>query len=143
VKNRILAGEPADMAIVLRSLLNDLSQAGKIANGSIIDLARSPVVLTVRAGAPKPDIGSVDAFKRTMLAADSIAYADPASGGLSGLYFAAALARLGIADQMKPKTKLVGPAKSGELVARFDDEAATYEPAPGDPYKTRPGRDDS
>jgi molybdate transport system substrate-binding protein len=54
VKNRILAGEPADVAIVLRSLLNDLSQAGKIANGSIIDLARSPVVLTVRAGAPKP-----------------------------------------------------------------------------------------
>jgi len=60
----------------------------------------------VRKGAAKPDISSADAFKRAMLAAKSIAYPDPAGGGASGIYVASLLERLGIAAEMKPKTKL-------------------------------------
>jgi molybdate transport system substrate-binding protein len=65
----------------------------------------------VRKGAAKPDISSVDAFKRSMLAARSIAYPDPAGGGASGIYVASLLERLGIAVEMKPKTKLFPPAE--------------------------------
>jgi molybdate transport system substrate-binding protein len=65
----------------------------------------------VRKGAAKPDISSADAFKRSMLAARSITYPDPAGGGASGIYMASLLERLGIAGQMKPKTKLSTSAK--------------------------------
>ena len=61
-------------------------------------MASSPVAIAVRAGAAKPDIGTADALKRSVLAAKSIVYADPAKGGTSGVYFAKALERLGIAD---------------------------------------------
>ena len=66
-----------------------------------------------RPGAPKPDISSVEAFKRALLAAKSVAYIDPASGGSSGIYVAGLLDKLGIADQVKPKAKL----KQGGYVA--------------------------
>jgi len=117
VKKRISAGETADVVIVLKSLLDDLLKEGKIVSGSTRDIARSSVVLTVRVGAPKPDINSVAAFKKAMFAASSIAFTDPTSGGLSGKYFAAALTRLGIADLLKPKIKLVGPEAASKLVA--------------------------
>lgn len=117
VKRRIAAGEAADVVIVLKSLLDDLVNERKVVSGSTRDVARSSVVLTVRAGAPKPDIGSVEAFEKTMFGAASIAFTDPTSGGLSGKYFAAALERLGIANQLKPKIKLVGPEAASKLVA--------------------------
>ena len=65
----------------------------------------------MRKGAAKPDISSADAFKRSMLAARSIAYPDPAGGGASGIYVASLLERLGIAAEMKPKTKLSSSAE--------------------------------
>lgn len=117
VKRRISAGESADTVILLKSLLYELIKEGKIVDGSARDVARSSVVLTVRAGASKPDISSVETFKKAMFAASSIAFTDPTSGGLSGKYFAAALARLGIAESLKPKIKLVGPEAASKLVA--------------------------
>ena len=77
---------------------------GRIAAGTIADITRSSVGLAVRAGAPKPDIATVEAFKQALLNARSIAYSD----GPSGAYIAALLERLGIADAMKSKTKLTG-----------------------------------
>jgi hypothetical protein len=66
----------------------------------------------VRKGGTKPDLASVDGFKRSLLAAKSIAYVDPSSGGASGIYIASLLERLGITAEMKPKTKLSPPAEA-------------------------------
>jgi molybdate transport system substrate-binding protein len=85
-------------------------------------VAGTPVSVVARAGAPKPDISSVDAFKHTLLAARSIVYADPAKGGASGVYFARVLDRLGLAEQLKGKTILVPGAQAAEVVARGDAE---------------------
>lgn len=117
VQRRVSAGESVDVVIVLKSLLDELVSGNKVVRGSTRDIARSSVVLTVRTGAPKPDISSVATFKQAMFSSSSIAFTDPTSGGLSGKYFAAALQRLGIAEQLKPKIKLVGPEAASKLVA--------------------------
>ena len=80
--------------------------------------------MAVRKGAPKPDISSPDALKRTLLAAKSISYVDPASGGASGIHFAKVLDRLGIANEMKSKTVFhpKTPAEVGVLVANGEAE---------------------
>ena len=65
------------------------------------------VGVVVKEGAPKPDISSVDAFKKTLLAAKSVAYIDPAAGGSSGIYVAGLLDKLGVAADVKPKAKLI------------------------------------
>ena len=110
-------GAAFDIALLPRPELDDLVQAGKIAAGSQSDMTRSAVGLAVREGAPNPDIGSVAAFTKALQQARSIAYSD----GPSGLYIAALLERLGIADEMKPKTKLTsGPV--AELVANGEAE---------------------
>src|SRR5947199_176984 len=106
VADRVQKGEAAD--IVLSSVpMNDRLQAqGKVVAGARVIIAKVGVGAFVRKGAAKPNISSADAFKRSMLAARSIAYPDPAGGGASGIYVASLLERLGIAAEMKPKTKL-------------------------------------
>src|SRR5205814_9880111 len=79
--------------------------------GSGVSIAKVGVGAFVRKGTAKPDISSADEFKRSMLAAKSIAYPDPAGGGASGIYVASLLDRLGIAVEMKPKTKLFPPTE--------------------------------
>jgi molybdate transport system substrate-binding protein len=108
--------------ILSRAALDDLQVQGKAMPGSIVNLASSYVAIGMRAGAAKPDIGSADALKRTLLAAKSIVYADPAKGGASGVYFAKVLDRLGITEQMKSKTILVPGAQAAEVVARGEAE---------------------
>jgi molybdate transport system substrate-binding protein len=117
---RIRGGESADVTILPKPRMDELDQAGKILPGSTANFASASVGVAVRAGAPKPDISSPDALKRSLLAAKSISYADPAKGGVSGVQFAHVLERLGIADEIKPKTKLGGP----DLAARGDVEIA-------------------
>jgi molybdate transport system substrate-binding protein len=78
--------------------------------------------LAIRAGAPKPDISTAEALKKTLLNAKSIVYADPAKGGASGVYFAHVIDQLGIADQLKSKTILVSGAQSAEMVAKGEAE---------------------
>jgi molybdate transport system substrate-binding protein len=121
-KKRILAGERADVIILTRAMMEDLAKQGKLAADSIANVAGTPVSVVARAGAPKPDISSVEAFKQTLLTARSISYADPAKGGLSGVVTARAIEHLGIADQMKAKTILVPGAQSPELVAKGEVE---------------------
>jgi molybdate transport system substrate-binding protein len=120
-KKRILAGETADVIILTRGMMDDLQKQSKFA-GDLVKVAGTSVALAVRAGAPKPDIGTVDALKNALLAARSIVYADPAKGGLSGVAFARALDQLGIAEQIKPKTILVPGAQSADLVAKGEAE---------------------
>jgi len=103
VKRRIEGGEAFDVAIVTPPMIADLVKQGKIAAGTSADIARTGLGVAIRAGAAKPDIGTVDAFRRTLLDAKSVAYNKE---GQSGLYMAGLMERLGIAEQMKVKTKL-------------------------------------
>ncbi len=122
IRKRMLEGETADVIILSRPVMDELGKQDKFAPGSIVNIAGTAVALTVRAGAPKPDIGTVEALKQTLLAAKSIVYADPAKGGASGVYFAKVIDRLGIADQLKTKTILVPGAQSADLVAKGEAE---------------------
>jgi molybdate transport system substrate-binding protein len=117
LKKAIEDGALCDVAVLPRPELDDLVEQGAIASGSTADASRSAVGLAARAGAPKPDIGSTDALRRVLLRARSFAYSD----GPSGAYTAALLEKLGIAEQMRPKTRLTsGPV--AELVASGEAE---------------------
>jgi molybdate transport system substrate-binding protein len=110
---RIESGEPFDVAVLTPVAVDHLAARGALVMGSRTNVARVGVGVMVRAGAPAPEIGSVEAFKQALLAAKSIAYIDPESGGTSGIYVARLLDRLGIADQIRPKARL----KKGGYVA--------------------------
>ena len=110
LKARIEGGESFDLAILTPALLDDLVKQGKAAAGSQAAIARTGLGLMVRAGAPKLDLSSVDAFKRTLLAAKSLTYV-PA--GASGVAFMATAKQLGIASALESKTKT---AASGDEV---------------------------
>ena len=124
MKKRVLDGESADVILITRPMLEELQKQNKLAADSLVDVAGTPVAVAARAGAPKPDISTVDALKRTLLAAKSVAYSDPAKGGVSGVHFARVIERLGIAEQMKPKTILVSGALAPEVVAKGEAELA-------------------
>lgn len=121
---RIKAGESADLAILTGSAMDELAKLGKLASGSRVDLARSGVGVAVRAGAAKPDIKSVEAFKRTLLDTKSIAYT---TTGASGIYFAGLIERLGIAEQVKAKARRPAGGAAGELVAKGEAEMAVQQ----------------
>lgn len=119
IPSRLGRGEPADIVILAAPALDELIQAGKVVPGSRVDLVRSSIGMAVRAGAPKPDIGTVDALKRTLLSAKSIAYSDSASG----VYLSHDLfQRLGIADQIAAKCQRIASEPVGAAVARGDAE---------------------
>jgi molybdate transport system substrate-binding protein len=101
LQKRIAAGETYDLIIMAGPAIDDFIKSGTIVPGSRVDLAKSGVGVGVRAGAPKPDIGSTEAFKKTLLAAKTIGY----STGPSGVYVTGLFQRLGIADQIKGKLK--------------------------------------
>ena len=111
IMDRFQKGEAADIVISAAPLTDQLQAQGKVVAGSRVVIAKVGVGVFVRKGAAKPNISSADAFKRSMLAAKSIAYPDPAGGGASGIYVASLLERLGIAMEMKPKTKLFPPTE--------------------------------
>ncbi|MBV8243305.1 MAG: substrate-binding domain-containing protein [Hyphomicrobiales bacterium] len=96
---RIEAGEAFDLAVLTPKTVDDLAKEGKLVPGSRANLARVGVGVVVKDGTPKPDIGSVAAFKQALLAAKSVAYIDPAAGGSSGIYVAGLLDKLGIAGE--------------------------------------------
>jgi molybdate transport system substrate-binding protein len=103
VKKQIESGEAFDVAILTSDVIDDLAKAGKIAAGTRTEIARCGIGIGVRAGAAKPDIKTVDALKKTLLAAKSITYAQD---GASRTYILQMEDKLGIADAMKAKTIL-------------------------------------
>ena len=112
---RLARGEAADVVILDGGAADELAKRGLVRADSKIELARSLIGMVVRAGAAKPDIGSVEALRTTLLAAHSIAYSDSGSGTyLSTMLFP----RLGIADQIAPKSRKVRGPPSGEPVAQ-------------------------
>src|SRR5581483_5110888 len=122
LKLRISDGEADDVAILIRPMMEDLLTQGKLAAGSLVNVGGTPIAIAIRAGAPRPDIGTVDALKHTLIAAKSISYADPAKGGASGVYFAKVVEKLGLTDELKAKTILVPGAQAPELVAKGEAE---------------------
>jgi molybdate transport system substrate-binding protein len=98
---RLAAGESYDLLIMSAPSIDEHIKSGKVAAGSRVDLAKSGVGVGVKAGAPKPDISTTEALKKTLLAAKSIGY----STGPSGVYMIGLFQRLGIADEVKPKLK--------------------------------------
>lgn len=112
VQERITAGERYDVIIMVDSAIDDYITSGKVVAGSRVDIARASIGVGVRAGLPKPDIGSADALKKALLDAKSIAY----STGPSGDYVIGLFQRLGIADALRPKLKQVPTTM---LVANF------------------------
>jgi molybdate transport system substrate-binding protein len=122
IRKNILDGEAADVVILTRLMMEELQKQDKIMPGSLVNVGGTAVAVVARAGAPKPDINSVDALKHALQSAKSIVYADPAKGGLSGVYFARVLDRLGLAEQLKAKTILVPGAQAAEVVARGEAE---------------------
>ncbi len=124
VKSRVEAGDALDVAITTAPAIDDLIKLGKLTPGSRVDVANVGIGVAVRSGAPKPDISSVDSFKRALLAAKSISRGDPAAGGAAGVHVARVLAQLGIASEVEAKSKLTtGPAIS-ELTAKGETEIA-------------------
>ena len=128
---QIDAGPPMDLAIAYTDTLDRLVSTGKVPTGLRRDILRSGIGGAVRAGAPKPDISSVEALKNTLLSAKSIAF----SKGPTGVYLATVVERLGIAEQLKAKTVLTdsGIGTVGAAVVQGDAEIGIhgiYELAP-------------
>ena len=127
IQKRIASGEDADVVVMAdilgKNLTEELIKQGKLVAGSAT-FAKSGVGVAVRAGAPKPDISSADALKKSILAAKSIAY----SAGASGTYLVSMLQKLGIYDQVKSKVATVKPSEPvGEVVARGDAEIGFHQ----------------
>jgi molybdate transport system substrate-binding protein len=119
---RIQKGEIPDVAFLTARQADDLIREGRLVRR--VDLVRSTIGIAVRVGAPKPDIGSVEAFKRTLLAAKSFARNE---GADSGIFMVSLLERLGIADAMKAKSTLVRRGFVAELVAKGEVEMAAQQ----------------
>jgi molybdate transport system substrate-binding protein len=120
IPNRLKRGEVVDIVIVAEHVLRQFVAEGLVLGEGLKVVARSSIAFAVRAGAPKPDIGSADALRRTLLQARSIGY----SASESGRYFSGELVqRLGIADQVLPRCRLIGGGERvGTAIARGDVE---------------------
>ena len=113
VPNRIMRGDAVDVVILFEGLIRKLIEAGKVVPDSRRTLAAACIGIAVRAGAAKPDISTVEALKRTLLEARSVAY----SAGASGMYLSDELfPRLGIAQQMKAKSQRIEGERVGAVV---------------------------
>ena len=119
IPSRLARGEPVDIVILAAPALDELIKQGKVQPGTRVDLVRSTIGMSVKAGAPKPDISTVEALKQTLRNAKSIAY----SASASGTYLANELfPRLGIWDEIKGKSKRIESARVGTIVANGEAE---------------------
>ncbi len=129
VKARVMAGESADVAVSTAAAIDELVRNSKVLPMTVTALARSPIGVAVRAGAPRPNIGTVEAFKLALSAAKSIAIADPATGSPSGNYLVGLFERMSLSASLRDKIRYVGSGAGGvvvvgEAVARGDAEMA-------------------
>jgi len=124
---RIEDGEVFDVVIVSPGAVDDLIKKGKAAGGTQQTLARVGIGVMVKDGAAKPDIATVDAFKKAVLDAKTVAYIDPASGGSSGIYLASLFEKLGIANAVKPKAKLKQGGYVADLIVSGEAELGIHQ----------------
>lgn len=127
IQAKLKAGEKADVVVFPKPVIDALDKAGMLRPGSRVDLARVGVGVVVREGVPRPDISSVDALRKVLLDARSIAHPDPAGGGFAGVQIARMMERLGIADAVKPKVKMAYAIAGGvESVAKGEAELGLF-----------------
>jgi molybdate transport system substrate-binding protein len=119
--------EEFDVAVLTPAAIDALAKEGKVVAGTRADLAQVGIGVVVKAGAPKPDIATVEAFKRALLAAKSVAYIDPKAGGSSGIYVAGLLERLGIADRVNAKAVLVHGGAVADHIADGEAEIGIHQ----------------
>jgi len=124
---RIEGGEAFDVAVITPRAIDALIAGGKMAPGSRIALATVGIGVVVKDGAPRPDISTVEAFKNALLAARSVAYIDPASGGSSGIYLDRLFERIGIADRIRAKAKLKRGGYVADLIAGGEAELGIHQ----------------
>jgi molybdate transport system substrate-binding protein len=127
LKKRIEGGEAFDVAVITPAVVDELTTKGKLVAGSRANLASVGVGVVVKEGAPKPDVSTVEKFKQALLAAKSVAYIDPASGGSSGIYIDKLLERLGIADQIRPKARLKKGGHVADLIVSGEAELGIHQ----------------
>jgi molybdate transport system substrate-binding protein len=120
-------GEAFDVAILPPEAIDALAKEGKIVPGTRANLAQTGVGVVVKAGAPKPDISTVEAFKQALLAAKSVAFIDPKAGGSSGIYVEGLLQRLGIVDQINAKAVLVHGGAVADHIADGEAEIGIHQ----------------
>jgi len=118
IADRVAGDDPIDVAILTEPLFDKLVRAGKMVGSTTEQLARVPIGLAVRQGVPKPDISSVEAFKKTLLDAKFITYSDPRTGDAAGVHMAKIIETLGLAGELEPKTRLISPPP-GQTGAQF------------------------
>lgn len=119
IMQRMAAGETYDLVMISSSELDELIRQGKVVSDSRVDLAKSGIGVAVRAGAPKPEIGSAEALKKTLLAAKTVGY----TSGPSGVYMGSLVERMGIAAEVKAKFRSVPSGGTiGTIVASGDCE---------------------
>jgi molybdate transport system substrate-binding protein len=123
---RIESGETFDVVFVSPAAADGLTKAGKVA-GERVDLARVGVGVMVREGAAVPNVSTVEDFKMAVLAAKSVAYIDPKSGGSSGIYLDRLFVQLGIADAVRPKAKLKNGGYVADLLVSGDAELGIHQ----------------
>ena len=102
---RVQSGEQADALLLIKNNIETLLKEGKVVPGTETLFGQSVFAVGVKSGAPKPDVSTAEALKQSLLAAKGVSYSDPASGGASGVYIARQIERMGIADQLKGKTR--------------------------------------
>jgi molybdate transport system substrate-binding protein len=127
VTRRIEGGEAADLVVNTPGGLNTLAEKGKVVRDSRATVSRVGVGVVVKEGAPVPDVSSVDAFKRALVAAKTVAYIDPESGGSSGIYLTGLFDKLGIAAEIKPKAKLKRGGYVADLIASGEAELGLHQ----------------
>ena len=125
IVKRVRVGETADVVIIPPQGIDGFVKDGKAVASNVTVLARAGMSVFVRKGAPKPDISSPEALKRTLLAAKSITYANPAETA-AGVQVAKVLGRLGIAEEMKSKTVLHKSGPVDVLVANGEAEIGVH-----------------
>jgi molybdate transport system substrate-binding protein len=121
---RIRRGDTGDLLLTGTTVIDELAKEGHVAAESRRELARCGAGVAVRAGAPKPDISSVEAFKRALLAAKSIAHT---TSGASGMHLMRVVERLGIAQEVKTKARTQPGGLVGEILARGEAELAVQQ----------------
>jgi len=121
ITERVIKGDPIDVAIVSSKQNEELQKQGKLLAGSRVEIAQVGFTIFIKKGAVKPDLSSADALKRALLNAKSIAVGDPARGGGASLYTIGLLKRLGISEDVKAKTRLeASGTEIAEAVAKGD-----------------------
>ena len=122
LQDKLKAGEKPDILILTASAMEAMEKAGSIVAGSRVEVSRAISGFAVRAGAPVPDISTPEALKKTLIAARSVSYVDPAGGGTTGVFFAGLLTRFGIAEEINRKA--IRPQRGSQVADAVADGRA-------------------